>query len=42
VHADAARIALEPLGANVAAYPWDVPRWVKAIDKAVIVLLNVY
>jgi tripartite ATP-independent transporter DctM subunit len=41
MQAEVAKIALEPLGANVAAYPWDVPRWVKAIDKAVIVLLNV-
>ncbi len=32
---------MEPLGADVAAYPWRVPRWVKAIDQAVIVLLNV-
>jgi tripartite ATP-independent transporter DctM subunit len=40
VHAEAVP-ALRPLGASAPDYPGSVPRWLKALDTAVIALLNV-
>jgi len=41
VLADTATVVIKPLGASAPAYPQGVPGWVKAIDTAIIGLLNV-
>jgi len=41
VQANAETVALQPLEAGAAAYAPSVPGWIKAIDNAVIALLNV-
>jgi len=41
VHADVAPAMINPLGASVAAYPHGVPGWLKSVDSAVLLLLNV-
>ena len=41
MHADVAPATLTPLGASAPAYPEGVPGWLKAVDTAVLALLNV-
>lgn len=41
MHADVAPAMINPLGASVAAYPHGVPGWLKSVDSAVLLLLNV-
>ncbi len=41
MHADVVPTGLKPLGATAPAYPKGVPGWLKAVDSAVLALLNV-